>query len=175
MARLTSLRMNLRPAKARLQRFYQDESGVAIVEFAVLLPLTLMFFAVTIEAARMMHAYQAVSAGVRDASRFLARVAPLDLCAGGGSVSGFNGELKNIVDQSLAGDDLLPDQIVVTSVTATVNCVAGDYRISPMPFVDVTAQLQMDFPFSSVFVLIGAEDMSTLTTSITDRHRVFGT
>lgn len=157
----------------RIARFHKDESGVALVEFAILLPMLLLIFAVVIEGGRMMWSYQAVAAGVRDASRYLARVAPETICADGGSVAGFNGQLLGIVRNASSGNALFPQSITVNSVTPSLRCVAGAYRISPAPVVSVSANLTITFPFSGLFVFAGGT-RPTITTTIQDQNRVYG-
>src|SRR5687767_807230 len=69
--------MRICPQLARLAR---NERGVALVEFAILLPILLLLFAVTIEGTRMMWSYQTAIAGVRDAARYLGRITPSNVC-----------------------------------------------------------------------------------------------
>lgn len=156
-----------------LRRFHRDESGVAIVEFAILLPMLLLIFAVIIEGGRMMWSYQAVSAGVRDASRYLARVAPSTICTEGGAVGGFSGELLTIVSKASDGETLFPSSITVNSVTPSLTCIAGTFRNGPAPIVTVSANLTITFPFSGLFVLAGGS-RPTINTTIRDRNKVYG-
>lgn len=156
-----------------LNGFRKDESGVALVEFAILLPMLLLIFAVIIEGGRMMWSYQAVAAGVRDASRYLSRVAPADVCTSGGSVATYAPTLLTMVRNSSTGETLFPSGIVVNSVTPTLNCVAGTLRNSPSPMVTVSANLTITFPFSGLFELAGGT-RPTITTTIADQHKVYG-
>lgn len=151
-----------------------DDSGAVLVEFALVLPLLLVVFGVVIEGSRMMKSYQSVTSGVRDATRFLARVAPLDVCSSGESLAGFNAELQTIVANSLGGQTLLQDQITVTSVTSSLTCTAGNFRISPSPSVVVTANLEIQFPFSGLFEFFG-DELGTVNTTVSDQQKVFGT
>lgn len=160
--------------KTRLSRCTTDESGAALVEFAILLPMMLLVFAVIIEGGRLMWSYQSVNAGVRDAARYLARVAPADICTSGGSVAGYGSDLETIVRETIGGKSIFPTKITVNSVTPSLNCVAGVYRISPAPVVQVTASMTIQFPFSGLFSLNG-QTLGTMTKTITDQSRVFGT
>lgn len=139
-----------------------------------MLPVMLLIFAVIIEGGRMMWSYQAAISGVRDAARYLARVAPQDICASGGSVSGYAPQLTAIVRDSIQGDTLFPSSLIVTSVAPSLTCQAGSYRVSPSPVVEVRARLTMTFPFAGVFTLTGGS-RPAINTVITDQSRVFGT
>lgn len=165
------LKAKRRPKSRR--KFRQDQSGAVLVEFALILPLLLVIFGVVIEGSRMMKSYQSVTSGVRDATRFLARVAPLDVCSSGGDLGGFNAELQAIVANSIGGRPLLQDQITVTSVTATVSCTNGNFRVSPSPSVNVTAALDIEFPFAGLFRFFGSP-LGTVNTTVTDQQKVFG-
>jgi hypothetical protein len=156
-------------------RFRTCQSGAAIVEFAIALPLLLLLFAMIVEGGRMMWSYQTTAAGVRDAARYLARVAPHDICASGGSVSGYSATLLGIVRNASSGTALFPSGITVTGVTPSLTCIGGNnLRNSPAPIVRVRANLTITFPFASVFGFAGGSDLTTLNTSITDESKVYG-
>ena len=57
-------------------RFAEREDGAALVEFALLLPIFLLLFAMAVEGSRTFWSYQTAIAGVRDAARYVARAAP---------------------------------------------------------------------------------------------------
>jgi len=155
-----------------LRRLIRNDSGAALTEFAILLPLILLIFAVIIEGGRLMWAYQSVNAGVRDAARYLARVAPADVCAGG-SLAGYQSTMETMVRQSIDGNAYFPIGITVNSVTPSLSCVAGSFRVSPAPVAQVTANLTVTFPFASVFDFAGSS-LGSVTTSISDQSRIFG-
>ncbi|NSY39051.1 TadE/TadG family type IV pilus assembly protein [Leisingera sp. ANG59] len=154
--------------------FRRREEGAVLVEFALMLPVMLLVFAVIIEGGRMMWSYQAAISGVRDAARYLARVAPQNICSSGGSVDAHQPQLLQIVRESITGDALFPARLSVTSVTPSLSCQAGSYRISPAPVVSVRANLTMTFPFAGIFELNGGS-RATINTVIADQSRVFGT
>lgn len=158
---------------SRLRRFRRQQSGAALVEFGLLLPLMMAVFAVMVEGSRTFWSYQAVISGVRDASRYLSRVAPRDICSAGGSVSGYNATFSDIVTQSLSGDSFLPAYITVTSVTASHTCPAGTFRGGAAPIATVTANLTIQYPFAGLFTLVGAT-LNTTTTSVSDQIRIYG-
>lgn len=166
--------MILRPLKERIRSFTAETSGAALVEFAIMLPMMLLLFAVIIEGGRLMWSYQSVNAGVRDATRYLARIAPGDICDSGGSVVGYTSELEAIVRETSDGSAIFPSGITVNSVTPALNCIAGTYRVSPAPVVQVTASVTITFPFSGVFTLSG-QTLGTLTKTVSDQSRVYGT
>ena len=163
----------------RLLRFWKDQSGVALVELAFGIPLMFLVFAVTVEGGRMFYAYQAVIEGVRDAGRYAGRAVPRDLCISGGAVTDFvdTTALTTLVSRSAGANPVFPMMIAVTGVDATHRCVgvAGDYRVSPAPVVEVTATLQIRFPFQAFARAFFADNaMGTITTTVSDESRVFG-
>lgn len=154
--------------------FLRDDDGAALVEFGLLLPTLLLFFALTVEGSRTFWSYQAAIAGVRDASRWLGRSAPADICTTGGSLAGMEPRLTAIVRTSMDGEAIFPASITVDSVVPALTCVAGDYRLAQVPVARVTATLTITYPFAGAFALFGQE-LSGVTTTISDSARVFGT
>jgi Flp pilus assembly pilin Flp len=161
------------PLMHRLRRFAGDESGAQLVEFAIVLPMMLLVFAVIVEGGRMMWSYQTVVAGVRDATRFLARVAPRDICDMGADVSGYADVLGDIIRDAHAGGSILPSGVSVTDVLPSLDCADGDFRSDVAPIVTVRANVEVTFPFAGLFTLVGGS-RPTLETSVTDQGRVYG-
>lgn len=159
---------------ALVDRFRKCQSGAALVEFALLLPILLLLFAVAIEGGRLLWSYQTVVAGVRDATRYVARVAPQNICSSGGTLAGFTTDVERIVRQSIDGDTLFPAGVTVTSVTPALTCTPGIYRVSPAGIVQVTADLTVTFPFAGIFTFSG-QTLNTVTTSVADQSRIYGT
>lgn len=159
-------------------RLARDEAGVALVEFALVLPMMLVVFAVIVEGSRLMIGYQSAIAGVRDATRYLSRIVPVNICTTGGGVAGYAPKLQTIVAQSLTGGTIFPGGVQVKpgGVVPTLDCTkSGSYRVNPAPVVSVTALVDITFPFAGIFTLVGSSLGTTpLTTSITDQSRVFG-
>jgi Flp pilus assembly pilin Flp len=155
----------------------RDEDGVALVEFALVLPMMLVVFAVIVEGSRMMIGYQSAIAGVRDATRYLSRIVPVNICPpiGSGSLTAYDPLVPAIATQSM-GNFMLPPLVIVKSVSSRLDCTnTGSYRVSPAPVVTVTAQVDITFPFAGIFTLVGSSFGTTpLTTSISDQSRVFG-
>ncbi|MFN3938322.1 MAG: TadE/TadG family type IV pilus assembly protein [Gemmobacter sp.] len=159
-----------RPA---LARFLRDRSGAALVEFAISLPLVLLVFAVIVESGRVFWGYQAAVAGVREASRYLARVTPQDICITGGSLSGMTTRVEQIVAQSVTGAGILPDRLTLVSAIPDYTCVPGPFRLDPAPVAQVTAELRIELPFSGIRQFFGTLAVPVETT-ISDTSRVFG-
>jgi len=155
------------------RRFARADDGVALIEFAIVLPMMLLVFAVIVEGSRLMLSYQSAISGVRDASRYLARVAPLDICISGASINAYNTKLQAIVSQSVSGNSVFPSFVTINSVTPALTCVVGGYRVSPAPVAQVTANITVNFPFAGVFALVGGS-LTPITTDVTDSSRVFG-
>jgi Flp pilus assembly protein TadG len=166
----------LRIIRDQLRRFAADESGTQLVEFAFVLPMMLLVFAIIIEGARMMWSYQTVVSGVRDAARFLARVTPRDICDSGGGVSGFDDTLIGMIRNANDGDSVLPTGVTVTGILSSLECNEGagvDYRSGWAPVVTVSADVQVTFPFADLFTFAGGS-RPTLETSVSDQSRVYG-
>lgn len=165
-------------AGRHLTRLARSEDGAALVEFAMVLPMMLIVFAVIVEGGRVLYAYQSTIAGVRDATRYLSRIVPADVCAasGGGqaAVTIHNPRLTTIVSQSTTGNTPFPGGVTVNSVTSNLGCISGTYRVDPAPVASVTANVTIDFPFGGMFSLFGAT-LQPVTTNVTDSSRIFGT
>ena len=156
-----------------LRRFHRDEDGAALVEFAMILPLLLLFFAVTIEGSRMMWSYQATIAGVRDATRFLGRSVQTDICAKGASLAAWEARVTDIVRTTTDGSALFPASITVVRVVPTLTCFGGGYHPATTPVAMVTADLTIIWPFAGVLSVFGAV-LPTTRTRIADTGRIFG-
>ena len=157
-----------------MRRFARTEDGAALVEFAICLPMMLLVFAVIVEGSRLMLSFQSAISGVRDATRYLARVVPSNVCTTGGTLSGYAAQLQTIVSQSTSGASVFPSAVTVNSVTPSLTCVAGTYRVSPAPVAQVTANVTITFPFAGIFTLVGGS-LGQITTDVTDSSRIFGT
>lgn len=167
--------------RSKTARFREDSSGAALVEFAILLPIMLLLFSVTIEGGRLMYGYQTTISGVRDAARYLARVTPVDICATSGSpttataIPGQVTNVTNIVRNSYtSGNGLFGTGMSITGVSPAYYCVTGTYRGSPVGIAQVTASITINFPFSGVMTLAG-QTMGTVNTTVSDQSRIFGT
>lgn len=161
--------------RTRSWNFWRREDGAVLVEFAVSLPLILILAFLSIESMRLFWSYQAAIAGVRDATRYLARVAPADLCTSGGNVTGFATQLEAIVETTIGGAALFPAGVTVTSLTATHTCVTTlSLRQASVPVATVSANVSITMPFSQILRVIGTTPAATLNTTVSDQARVYG-
>lgn len=175
----------MRNVSAYLTKFRREESGVALVEFAIFLPLFLLAFFVVVEFSRIFFSYQGAISGVRDATRYLARVADADVCVtnpatpnnGTVLVPGGSGMAETIVARSMHNEsNVMPNNVELTSVAVLVRCVVepGAYRQSNIPIVTVTAQINIILPLASVLEFNGQALLPEITPTIFDESRVFG-
>ncbi|WP_433989911.1 TadE/TadG family type IV pilus assembly protein [Sulfitobacter sp. TBRI5] len=155
------------------RRFRQNQSGAALVEFAILLPILFATFALIVEGGRLYWSFQNAITGVRDTARYVGRIAPSDLCAPtpSASISNYQGAVATSLS-SLSTND-----ITIALDTLSLECVgvAGEYRVSPTPVAVVTASLTITgLPFSPLFQLVGGSEVAQIQTTVTDRSRIFG-
>ena len=156
-------------------QFWRREEGAILVEFAVSLPLILILAFLSVESMRLFWSYQAAIAGVRDATRYLARIAPADLCTSGGNVTGYATQLKGIVETTIGGAALFPAGVTVTSVTSTHTCITSlGLRQASVPVATVSANVSITMPFSQILRIVGGAPAATLTTTVRDQARVYG-
>lgn len=158
---------------SRLRRFARSEDGAALVEFAMVLPMMLLVFAIIIEGGRMLISYQSAIAGVRDATRYLSRVAPSNACTAG-AVAGHTGKLTSIVTTTVANTPVFDSSVTINSVTPSSAPGTGTYRVSPVCVASVTANVTIDFPLGSVFGIFGVS-IPSVTTNVADSARIYGT
>ena len=156
-----------------LRRFRRDDDGAALVEFALILPLLLLFFAVTIEGSRMMWSYQATIAGVRDATRYLGRTVQTNICSNGASLAAWQDRVTDIVHDTADGGSLFPASITIDRVTPTLTCFGGAYHLATTPVATVTADLTITWPFAGVLSYFGAT-LPVIRSQVADTGRVFG-
>lgn len=167
--------MNMRALTNHIRRFAQADHGAALVEFGISLPLILVVSYGLIDSMRLFWSYQATIAGVRDATRYLARVAPGDICDAGPNIASYEPELLTIVNSTIDGEGIAPAGITITGVTATLDCVTTlNLRQPTVPVATVSADLSMDMPFTGVLTLIGGAGWGTVTTAVTEQARVYG-
>lgn len=159
-----------------VRRFARGERGAILAEFAMVLPILAIFFGVTVEAARTFWAYQATIAGVRDATRFVARAADEGVCdQPNPDLSAWTDDVTQIVREASNGQPIFPASIIVTNVSPALDCVSAEgLSRGVVPMASVTASLSITFPFASIFRLAGL-DLPTKDTFVTDSGRVFGT
>lgn len=161
--------------RSRIQGFRHAEHGAALVEFAISLPLILVVSYGLIDSMRLFWSYQATIAGVRDASRYIARVAPGDLCDIGANLSSFEPRLLAIVDGTIGGGGIAPAGISITGLSATLDCIDDlGLRQADVPIATISAELSMNMPFSGILTVLGGTGWGTLTTEVREQSRVYG-
>jgi hypothetical protein len=179
----------------RLSRFLRREDGVALVEFAMFLPLFLLSFFVIVEFARVFYSYQGAVVGVRDAARYYARVAPAGICVNAGGVGGMlTGPDYNNVGAHPSGrtdaayqivwrnmdneTGFLPTSVFLIDVTVLYQCVTGGgYRQEEVPIAIVAADIEIVLPLIGILELNtfqGIIPNGKITHTIIDESRIFG-
>ncbi len=176
--------------KSRIRSFREREEGVALVEFAIFLPLFVLSLYVIIEFSRAFFAYQGAVAGVRDAARYAARTMDPGLCVGqannGGAIvstgnSGSQDTTYRIIQRSLekqTGSGILPANVSVDTASTSYFCVvpgtAGTYRQAEIAVARVFARIIITLPLSGILEINGGPVIPEITTDIADESRVFG-
>jgi Flp pilus assembly pilin Flp len=160
----------------KTQKFWADRSGAAMVEFAISLPFLLLIVAIVIEGSRIAWTHQAAASGVRDAARYIARIAPIDICDGTANIADYKDDATSIVALRVGSpvEQVVPGGVTVVDVTPSLECIEGDYRIEKIGIIEVRVEIEIEFPFGGVFDLFG-DPLEPLTTEIADKSRVFGT
>ncbi len=157
---------------SQILRIIRCDAGGPIVEFAMALPLLLLFIAVIVEGGRITWIHQSTAAGVRDASRMIARIAPVDLCTAGG-VGGYDAMATGIVESQISGTSIMPWGANLVDVSLTCFERAGTYRLDPTAVVEVRAEVEIDYIFGGILGFFGGP-RSSVTAEIADQARIFG-
>ena len=158
-----------------IRRFADDRSGAALVEFALALPLIILVGYVSIDGLRLMWSYQAATAGVHEATRYLARVAPGDICETGGTLTSFDTALFDIIDGAGGGESIFGRDAELLGVTTSLSCVAdAGLRQAQVPVVTVSADLRMFLPLHLVLSRLAGTDAAVYTARIEEQARVYG-
>ena len=164
----------------KTRTFRGENSGAAMVEFAIALPILLLIIAIVIEGSRIAWTHQAAASGVRDATRYIARLAPPTLCddteAGITALeASFEDDASDIVALRVgsADEQILPGGVDVLDVSPEFQCVTVDYSTDEIAVVEVRVRLEISFPFGGVFGIFG-DPLQPLTTEVADESRVYG-
>lgn len=160
---------------AKASRFAAAQSGAALVEFALVLPFLLIVSFVSIDGLRLMWAYQAATAGVHEAARYLARVAPGDICETGGTLTSYEPTLVNMVGRDSAGASVFSRDATVTALRTNLTCVTdAALRQARVPIATVSVDLRLNLPLHGILSRVGGPNAGTVTTLIEEQTRVFG-
>jgi len=158
-----------------IRRFANDRSGAALVEFALALPLIILVSYISVDGLRLMWSYQAATAGVHEATRYLARVAPGDICETGGTLNSFDAALFTMVDGAGGGQSVFGRDAELLGVTTSLRCVAdAGLRQPQVPVVTVSADLRMFLPLHLVLSQLAGTDAAVFTARIEEQARVYG-
>lgn len=163
---------------AKIARWRGNETGATAVEFTILLPVMLVTFAVIVEGSRIYWNYQAAVSGVRDASRYLARITDNDVCAGGTLPANANTIVTNIINRNM-GDgttNLFPPAVRLDPTwlpRATRDCVAVT-GVGTVPVYRVQAQVEITLPLSVLWSFFQTAPTGVMISRITDQSRIYG-
>ena len=177
--------------KSRVSRFYKDEGGVALVEFAIFLPIFVLSFFVIVEFSRVFFSYQGALTGVRDAARYMARVYPAEICAGAADATGdvtssvdnpvdTNNDIAfQIIKRSMHDENSqFPTKVKIVNVSTSYRCVtpaiAGTYRQVEVPIARVFATVEIELPLGGILELNGLPLLPKITGRIADESRIYG-
>ena len=105
---------------------YRDNSGAAAAEMALIIPLALALIFTTFEGAYYMICEHRVVKGVRDASRYAARLDLSNYACPGGTFSGSTATVQNLARTGLlSGGTAAVSGWVNSDVTIAVTCLSG--------------------------------------------------
>lgn len=174
--------------KSRLTRFYKDEGGVALVEFAIFLPIFVLSFFVIVEFSRVFFSYQGAMTGVRDAARYMSRVYPAEICEGAddadSEVTSIGNATNNtdiayqIIKRNMHDENSqFPAKVRIVSVSTSYRCVKpaeGTYRQLEVPIARVFATVEIELPLGGILELNGLPLLPKITGEIADESRIYG-
>lgn len=161
--------------------FWRRERGATAVEFAILMPIMMVCFGAVVEGARIYWNYQSAVSGVRDASRYLARITDTSICGGTANANyvalpGGQARAQSIIQRNVGtgAANLFPTAVTVNEVSARYACPNLSLRTNPTPLVWVEATLTVQLPFGAVFEFFGARSNTQVTSVIADYSRIYG-
>ena len=165
----------------KARAFKSEQSGAAMVEFAIAIPCLLLVLAIIIEGTRFAYAHQAAASGLRDATRYVARIAQENPCLAGQAAGNtqlqadFDGRVDDIVNFRFGtvNESVLPGGVTVTDVTPVLRCKAVDYSTTDISVVEITATLEYEFIFGGAFDFFN-DRRDGFAFSISDQSRIFG-
>ncbi len=164
----------------KLREFLRDRTGATAVEFAILMPIMMVCFGAIVEGARIYWNYQSAVAGVRDATRYLARTTEPSICIGpnttpvaipGGAATAVTIIQRNVGSGST---NLFPNAVSVSNITASYTCPDLNLRTDPTPVAQVQATLTVQLPFGAVFEFFGERTNTQMVSTIIDQSRIYG-
>ena len=150
---------------------YRDTSGAAAAEMALIIPLALTLIFTTFEGAYYMICEHRVVKGVRDASRYAARLDLSNYACPGATFSGSTATVQNLARTGLlSGGSAAVSGWVNSDVTIAVTCLSGQSGIyaatgGNAPRVSVSTRvaypsLMGSMGFTAATIYIGAAAQS---------------
>ena len=150
---------------------YRDNSGAAAAEMALIIPLALALIFTTFEGAYYMICEHRVVKGVRDASRYAARLDLSNYACPGATFSGSTATVQNLARTGLlSGGSAAVSGWVNSDVTIAVTCLSGQSGIyaatgGNAPRVSVSTRvaypsLMGSMGFTAATIYIGAAAQS---------------
>ena len=150
---------------------FRDQNGAAAAEMALIIPLALALIFTTFEGAYYMICEHRVVKGVRDASRYAARLDLSNYACPGGTFSGSTATVQNLARTGLlSGGSAAVSGWVNSDVTIAVTCLGGQGGIytatnNYAPRVSVSTRvaypsLMGSMGFTAATIYIGAAAQS---------------
>ena len=150
---------------------FRDQNGAAAAEMALIIPLALALIFTTFEGAYYMICEHRVVKGVRDASRYAARLDLSNYACPGGTFSGSTATVQNLARTGLlSGGSAAVSGWVNSDVTIAVSCLSGQSGIyaatgGNAPRVSVSTRvvypsLMGSMGFTAATIYIGAAAQS---------------
>ena len=155
-----------------IRRFQGDESGAALVEVAITIPLVLLLSAGVFEFSNVLNTRLLLEAGVEDAARYMARCSSdWATCQGLAQNLAANGAVTN---GSARVPGWTPDQVLITKPVSTpaVDGSGNVLYLSSTGTVNVV-QVSTELPYNGI-VFWDYLGLGTLNINVSHQERVFG-
>lgn len=185
---------------SRLRKFRKQDEGAALVEFAIILPLMLLAFFTIVEFSRLFFSYQGALAGVRDATRYLARTQDERICVtdpSGSNYTTYTQSAWNSANASTTDGDTpntyygivwrnmrteaaseLPANVELNQIQYRHFCEAGTgggFRQALVPMAELRAQFTVTMPLVGILEINGQPLIDPIVRVIVDQSRIYGT
>lgn len=162
--------MRLLHPYARLRRLWRCDRGTLVTEFAVTMPIMLIFLFGLIGMAQLLWYHHIITNGVRDGTRYLSRVQSP-------TTDPHLTRAKSLAMKGIVGGGGLvfyfwTDAASITVTQANISNPGGAFReIGDVPVVRMTANVTVSLPVLG-FALLGLDP--SITYSVTDEARWIG-
>ena len=152
------------PSRRPLRALPGNESGVALIEFVIVLPLLLILLFGFVEIGRALWTHNVITGGVRDGVRYMTRVPLEDAFRDRARNVAVFGTPTGTVPRSSRWTD--PGTIQITERLVEHD---DDFRNDPLWVVEMRALVPVEFPLLRFVGLSG-----TITFEVIDRARWIG-